>query len=69
MGCEAAHTGDDGGMSQKPSDFTCIPLTPAEHIEYHLVGREEFERRHGIDCRDLVRNLNHAWFAHAHEVK
>jgi hypothetical protein len=68
-GAEAAHTGDDGGMSQKASDYTCIPLTAEEHREYHQVGRREFERRHGIDCRELVAELNHAWFAHAAEVQ
>jgi hypothetical protein len=69
FGCEAAHTGDDGGMGQKPSDFSCIALTAAEHIEYHSIGRPDFERRHGINCRVLVRRLNSAWFAYASEVK
>ena len=68
-GCEAAHTGDDGGMGQKPSDFTCIPLTPVEHRLYHQIGRERFEVRFGLNCRELVKRLNHAWFAYAQEVK
>ncbi len=69
LGCEAAHTGDDGGMAQKPSDYTCLPLTPAEHIEYHRFGRTAFETRHGLDCRALVKRLNHDWFAYAGRVK
>jgi len=67
--CQAAHTGGDGGTGQKSSDYTCIPLTWPEHLEYHLVGRAQFERLHGIDCAQLVRALKHAWFAHSAGVK
>jgi hypothetical protein len=56
-------------MAQKPSDYTCLPLTPAEHIEYHRFGRTAFETRHGLDCRALVKRLNHDWFAYAGRVK
>jgi|ERR1019366_9819847 hypothetical protein len=28
---EAAHTGGDGGMAMKASDYSCIPLCPACH--------------------------------------
>jgi hypothetical protein len=62
-GCEAAHTGDDGGMRMKASDFSCLPLTPAEHREYHQLSRERFEAKHGIDCRQLVRQFNELWFS------
>jgi hypothetical protein len=47
-GCEAAHTGTDGGQSLKASDDTCVPLTPAEHREYHAIGKQSFARRHGV---------------------
>ena len=60
-GCEAAHTGSDGGTSQKASDTTCIPLTPEEHREYHRIGRREFERRHELHIDRLVRDLNRIW--------
>jgi hypothetical protein len=63
MGCEAAHTGTDGGMAQKASDFSAIPLTPAEHRDYHQIGRKAFERKHGIVCADLVRDLQAIWSA------
>jgi hypothetical protein len=61
LGCEAAHTGSDGGMRQKASDLSCLPLTPAEHLEYHRIGKPDFEARHGIDCADLVREFNAVW--------
>jgi hypothetical protein len=68
-GCEAAHTGDDGGMAMKASDYSCIPLTPEEHREYHRVGRVAFELATGINCKALVKRLNHDWFAYSREVK
>lgn len=62
---EAAHTGSDGGMAQKASDYSCIPLCPHCHRTarnaYHLLGRAEFEHRHGLNIRDLVRRLNSLW--------
>jgi hypothetical protein len=67
--CEAAHTGTDGGTSQKSSDYSCIPLTWLEHREYHRLGRKDFERRYAVSCREIVTTLNHAWFAHAREIK
>jgi hypothetical protein len=68
-GCEAAHTGGDGGTGQKSSDFSCIPLTAVEHRLYHQVGRDRFEIRYRINCRELVKRLNSLWFGHAQEVK
>lgn len=62
FGCEAAHTGSDGGMRQKASDYSTIPLTPAEHREYHRVGKAAFELAAGIDCREVVKKLNRVWF-------
>ncbi|MGO9893603.1 MAG: hypothetical protein ACLPX8_05230 [Bryobacteraceae bacterium] len=68
-GCEAAHTGTDGGMRQKASDYSCVPLTPEEHIEYHRVGKREFERATGLDCGHLVQRLNRDWFRLRNYVK
>jgi hypothetical protein len=59
--CEAAHTGTDGGMALKASDFTCIRLTWEEHREYHAIGKVAFERKHGMSCADVVWELNRAW--------
>jgi hypothetical protein len=63
---EAAHTGDDGGLRQKSSDYSCIPLCPSCHTTgpaaYHVLGYLEFECRHSIDIDELVRRLNGLWF-------
>jgi hypothetical protein len=41
----------------------------AEHMEYHQIGRKEFERKYGIDCQAVVRRLHALWFRGAGEVK
>jgi hypothetical protein len=61
MGCEAAHTGSDGGTSMKASDFTRAPLTIEEHLEYHRIGRGAFEALHGLDFGVTVERLNREW--------
>jgi hypothetical protein len=70
---EAAHTGSDGGMSQKASDHSCVPLCRNCHTvgpnAYHRIGKREFERRHGLQLASLVRRLNRAWFRCAGMVK
>lgn len=59
---EAAHTGSDGGMSQKASDYTTIPLCADCHTQsptsYHRIGRIAFEQMHDLDIAGLVRRLN-----------
>lgn len=55
-------------MSMKASDYSCVPLTRAEHREYDA-GRAAFEAKYGVSMREQVKALNHAWFAHAAEVK
>jgi hypothetical protein len=56
-------------MRQKASDYSCVPLTPEEHIEYHRVGKREFERATGLDCGHLVQRLNRDWFRLRNYVK
>lgn len=68
-GCEAAHTGADGGMRQKASDYSCVPLTPEEHREYHQIGKQAFERKHGVCFADEVYKLNQIWFQYSGMVK
>jgi hypothetical protein len=70
-GCQACHTGNDGGMSQKASDFSCIPLTYEEHMEldHGRDGRAAFELRYSLDIAATIRQLNAEWFAHSREVK
>jgi hypothetical protein len=54
--------GSDGGISQKASDYSCVPLCRNCHTggryTYHRVGKVEFERRYGVDFTLLVRALN-----------
>jgi hypothetical protein len=37
---EAAHMGSDGGMSQKPSDYSCVPYagTVTQRVRTHIIG-------------------------------
>lgn len=60
---EAAHTGNDGGMSLKASDWTCVPLFPECHRLYHQAGRVEFERRRGIDFDVVSESYFTEWSA------
>lgn len=60
-------------MAQKASDYSCIPLCGDCHQHgpdaYHRIGRDEFERRHGIDLGELVRRLNGLWCRYSQDVK
>ena len=62
---EAAHTGSDGGMKQKASDFSCIPLCRNCHTmgpyAYHRIGRKEFELRHKVHLTNLAQQLAACW--------
>src|SRR3954452_1239793 len=62
---EAAHTGTDGGMSQKASDYSCVPLCGNCHTRaagaYHRVGKRAFEERHGLSFVRTVERLNEEW--------
>jgi len=63
---EAAHTGNDGGMSMKSSDYSCVPLCSNCHTQapnaYHRIGREAFEAAHDLNFKELVKRLNRIWF-------
>lgn len=61
MGCEAAHVGHDGGTGQNASDTTCVSLTPAEHREYHCIGRKRFERKYRVDLDFEAERLFMEW--------
>ena len=62
---EAAHTGTDGGMSMKASDYLCVPLCSGCHTQapdaYHRVGKRAFERGHGLTFVRIVARLNREW--------
>lgn len=63
---EAAHTGSDGGMSQKSSDYSCVPLCSDCHTQapdaYHRVGKAAFEVGRNVFVAELVKRLNRIWF-------
>jgi hypothetical protein len=63
---EAAHTGSDGGMSQKASDYSCVPLCSDCHTlgpdAYHRIGKAAFEVRRNVRLAVNVNGLNWIWF-------
>jgi hypothetical protein len=40
-----------------------VPLTPAEHREYHRIGKADFARRHALDFAREAARLYAAWRA------
>ena len=62
---EAAHTGTDGGMSMKASDYSCVPLCSDCHTQapgaYHRIGKRAFEQRCGLSLACIVARLNREW--------
>lgn len=63
-GIEAAHTGHDGGMSQKSSDFSCVPLCAEHHRAYDngIRSNHLFEADWGISMARISRDLNRLYF-------
>ena len=57
---EAAHTGSDGGMSQKASDRSCVPLCFDCH-QAHPVSYHRDREAMGIDWEMLVERLNEVY--------
>jgi len=62
---EAAHTGIDGGMSMKASDYSCVPLCSECHMSgplaYHRIGKRAFERVHDIRFASIAARLRREW--------
>jgi hypothetical protein len=62
---EAVHTGTDGGMSQKASDYSGVPLCADCHTQtpsaYHRIGKRAFEERHELSFERMVERLNAQW--------
>jgi hypothetical protein len=62
---EAAHTGTDGGMSMKASDYSCVPLCSDCHTRapgsYHRIGKRAFGRKHQLCFADLTARLEQEW--------
>ena len=64
-GCDACHTGTDGGMGMKASDLSCVPMTRTEHLEYHRIGREAFARKYRVNFAREAKRHYAEWRAHA----
>lgn len=62
---EAAHTGHDGGMSVKASDYSAIPLCHRCHRTgpycYHGPNRQAFAAMYCLDFDAIVTRLNSIW--------
>ena len=50
-------TGTDGGMQMKPSDFWTYPGCDRAHGIQHDIGEPEFERRYGLNLKDIARKI------------
>lgn len=55
--CAHVRRGTDGGIGQKPSDWWTIPLCRAHHQEQHQIGEQAFEKKYGIDMKELAREF------------
>jgi hypothetical protein len=57
--CEAHHVREDGhgGMGTKPDDSRVVPLTRDEHRDFHEIGKEAFELKHGADLELTIWSL------------
>jgi hypothetical protein len=62
---EAAHTGTDGGMSMKASDYSCVPLCTDCHTQapgaYHRIGKQALEGSCGLTFAVVVARLQREW--------
>jgi hypothetical protein len=55
---------NDGGISMKTSDYSCVPLRSDCHTTvpaYHRVGKREFERSRDLSFAALVTRLQLDW--------
>lgn len=57
---DPAHTGPHG-ISQKASDYTCIPLCRRCHDVYDAAPYQ-FQEAHGWNMPEIIAFWNHLWF-------
>jgi PIN domain nuclease of toxin-antitoxin system len=50
-------TAANSGVGKKCSDAFIISLCRDHHKQYHNIGRDTFESRHGFDCMDKAREF------------
>ena len=57
FGCDLHHErrGAGGGTALKPGPETLIPLCHAHHQEGHQIGWATFEKKYGVDLREVAR--------------
>ena len=69
---EAAHTGEDGGMSMKASDYSCVPLCRDCHTlapwAYHRIGKKAFEEARGLCLAEMAARLQREWQRKSHNA-
>jgi hypothetical protein len=58
--CVNAHV-RTGGTSRKADACWIVPLTDEEHQRLHSVGREQFEREHGVNLDALAIETQRIW--------
>jgi len=65
---QAAHvrTGTNGGMAIKPGDNWILPLCLEAHDLQHAIGETSFEKRFGIDMKEIAATL---WARSPHRRK
>ncbi len=54
-------------MGLKPSDKWTISLCHQHHVEQHRIGECRFERRYGIDMRDIANEFA-KWSPHSSKL-
>ena len=61
---------DKGGMGEQPHDKWAVPLCRVHHTEYHNIGHDTFEAKHGLNLHDLACWLWSRWSGRrAYELK
>lgn len=53
--CAHVRRDTDGGIGLKPSDRWSISLCRIHHVEQHQIGEAAFEKRYGLDLRELAK--------------
>ena len=51
----------DKGVGTKVSDFAAFPMCDGGHEEQHRIGWQSFQRKYGLDGRDVVTAYSLEW--------
>lgn len=68
---EAHHVVFDGQgkIGSKVSDTQAISLCEKHHQEYHAIGRDAFELKHGLNCAQIIIQLLTEYILEKSEAK